>query len=137
MDQAIIATAKTAYDAQIAKAAAAAAAVTAANQAYDTAQATLATAAHGGGALSPIDAAKAVEDADRARRVAALVRQATDEATSTVKTAQFVAEGKAWRPVYLDGVRKRIAAAQAGDAARNAAAGRGGGPRHGGRLGGA
>ena len=120
VDQTVITQAKTHYDTQAAKLATAITAVETAAQAYDAAQAALATAAHGEGSVSTEDAARAVEDADRARRVAALVRQAADKAAETAKAAQFVAEGKAWRGVYLDGVRRRVAAARAGDEARAA-----------------
>ncbi len=121
VDYDVISQASTYRQTQVTRLATATAQIATAQQNYDTAQAALKAAAQGTGG-DPMVAALAIDDAVRARQVAAMVRDAAQQALQDADDKLRLAEGKAWRPVYLSGVRRRIAAAHAGDAARAALA---------------
>lgn len=76
----------------------------------------------GRGALSVEDAEDGIEAAERTLRIATKVADAATKKFNRERDRQHIVTGIAHRGVWAEGVRQRLAAAKAGDAAKKALA---------------
>jgi hypothetical protein len=90
-----------------------------AKTAHDAAQNASKRAIAGLGDLSPLDAEHQINSAATVLSVAQKVRDAAAAALEEATEGQETARGEAWKPVYIAGIKRRLAAAKAADAARD------------------
>ena len=72
----------------------------------------------GEGDLSPLEAEHQLNDAATVLSVAGKVHTAAMTALAEADKARTTARGNAWKPVYREGIKRRLAAAEKADAAR-------------------
>jgi hypothetical protein len=92
--------------------------LSAAIAAHKTAEFTSHLAVQGHGSVLALDAEHALNDASTRLKVARKVRDAAQQSLVAADQGRSMARGQAWAPVYVDGIRQRMAAARKGDEAK-------------------